>query len=104
MQLYDVLAASAGLISDVSSVLIDFLVTGRPVGILGFDSATYTRELIYPFETLLGTGRFQLLDDPAKFEPFLQRTAEVCAQPTPTFLYDQFALPGAEQILQEVGL
>lgn len=104
LQLYDVLAASDALISDVSSVLIDYLVTGRRIGILGFDEATYTRELTFPFARLLDTGRFHLLGDPAGYEPFLRLAHPPSRPPAPTFLYDAFPLPGSEQILREVGL
>lgn len=101
IQLYDLIAASDALISDVSSVLIDYLVTGRPIGILGFDAATYTRELTFPIEQMLATGRFDVLDVPATFEVFLRRRDTA---PGHTFLYDAFERPGAEQILGELGV
>jgi len=105
LQLYDLIAASDALISDVSSVLIDYSITRGPIGILGFDPATYTRELTFPFEKLTATGRFDLLGDARAVERFLQRVRD--GGPTdgaPTFLYDRFDLPGAEQVLREVHL
>lgn len=103
IQLYDLIAASDALISDVSSVLIDYLVTGLPAGILGFDTSTYTRELNFPLSRLLETGRFEVLDDTAAIERLVAR-AGTRQTPEPSFLYDTFSTPGSEHVLAKVGL
>jgi CDP-glycerol glycerophosphotransferase (TagB/SpsB family) len=102
IQLYDLVAASDALISDLSSVLIDYLVTGRPMGILGFDPKTYARGLAFPFETLLAAGRYEVLDRPESFERFLRRSD--VAPAGGTILHDDFEVPGSEQVLREAGL
>lgn len=53
VQLYDLVAASDALITDVSSVFIDYLHTGNPIGVIGFDVASYTRELLFDHDLLL---------------------------------------------------
>lgn len=105
IQLYDLIAASDALLSDVSSVLIDYSITSRPIGILGFDPATYTRELTFPIDKLLGTGRFDVLDDLPSISRFFGRLGEPRSTVNAgSFLYERFELTGSEQILRETGL
>ena len=53
IQLYELVACSDALMSDISSILVDYLVTGRPMATLGFDEETYSRDLTFPIEMLL---------------------------------------------------
>lgn len=48
--LYDVMARASGLITDVSSVLIDFLATGRPIAVVEQSADSYSRPYTYPFK------------------------------------------------------
>lgn len=43
VDLYDVLAVSLALVSDISSVIIDYFLTGRPIAMLQSGIANYTR-------------------------------------------------------------
>ena len=108
VQLYDLVAASDALLSDVSSILVDYLVTGRPIGVVGFDPATYTRELTLPAADLAACTRFRALPTPAAVDAFFADVAagragaprdEVAAR-----LYEPFAEPGAAAVLRAVGL
>lgn len=56
--LYQLLAASSGLISDYSSVTIDFLVTRKPIylAMCDYDEYQRTRGLVYSSETLALLG------------------------------------------------
>lgn len=49
--LYELLGASAGLVTDYSSVWVDYLLHGRPIAFLAPDRDTYDRDLV-PFDVL----------------------------------------------------
>jgi hypothetical protein len=46
--LYELLGASAGLVTDYSSVWVDYLLTDQPIAFLVPDRATYDRDLVPP--------------------------------------------------------
>lgn len=71
IQLYDLVAAADGLITDISSVFIDYLHTGNPIGIIGFEADTYTRETLFDHRLLLECGAAVLLDEPNDVERFV---------------------------------
>lgn len=73
VELYDVLAFADGLITDVSSVIIDFLTTSRPAGVLGFDPATYTRDVVIPPAALINSRRVHDMADREQFADFFSR-------------------------------
>jgi CDP-glycerol glycerophosphotransferase (TagB/SpsB family) len=75
IELYDALAHVDGLMSDVSSVLIDLLVTDMPVGIIGFDAGAYTRDVVFPVSALLDSDRIHDLAQPDALEDFFARVA-----------------------------
>lgn len=75
IQLYDLIAASDGLVSDVSSVMLDYLVTEKPIAVLGFNAATYTRDLIFPVDLLLRSKRIQHLDTVPRMKSFVEQVA-----------------------------
>jgi CDP-glycerol glycerophosphotransferase (TagB/SpsB family) len=52
LDLYDVLSCSDGLVSDVSSVLIDYIVTKKPIGILKGVGNSYTRGTVFDLSML----------------------------------------------------
>lgn len=76
VQLYDALGIAAGLISDVSSVLIDFAVTGRPLGCFGFDQRTYTRDLVFPPDYLVDALGLSHIDNPSAAVAFVDRAVD----------------------------
>ncbi len=106
--LYDLLAASDALISDVSSVLIDYLVTTRPIGVLGFDPETYTRDLLYPVEVLFRSTRFDMLTGDAAVSAFFGKIGDqpvhAAENDIASMFYENFAESGAEKILAELGI
>jgi CDP-glycerol glycerophosphotransferase (TagB/SpsB family) len=109
VQLYDLVAASDALISDVSSVLIDYLVTSRPIGVLGFDETARTRDLALPIELLAKSSRFTQLRDEAAIDEFLSRVVSgrqstLGSNDISRLLYEDFELPGSESVLREAGL
>lgn len=109
IQLYDLLAASAALISDVSSVVVDYLVTRRPIGILGHDPATYDRGLTFPLETLFRSKRVHPLANENSIREFFRASGAGDAYPDDpgelTAVWHE-PVPGksAELLAREVGL
>lgn len=109
IELYDMLGSTDGLISDVSSVLIDYLATDRPLGIIGFDPDTYTRDVVFPVSALLGSTRIHDLAAPGAVEDFFARvsdrsgTTEVRDDLSP-WLYDVDPGTGCETVLEAVDL
>lgn len=109
IHLYDLIAASDALLSDVSSVLIDYLVTGRPIGIVGFDPETYTRDLTFPAGFLRSSKRFHHLDSDERAQDFFAAVAAAGHQAHPaddiaSVFYDHFPEPSSEAICQTVGI
>lgn len=109
IQLYDLLAASDAIISDVSSVLIDYIPTGRPIGILGYDPATYPRKLTFSFQQMLNSARFHHIEDEAAIESFVRKVTdgEMPIVPPDDFarlLHEEFSEHGSEAIVARVGL
>lgn len=109
LELYDVLAVTDGLISDLSSVLIDWLPTPRPVGMVGFDPATYTRDVLVPVSTLQDSRRVHDLADDAMLVAFFDRVASGVPVPEDdddlsTWLYRPDLTDGCETVLRAVDL
>lgn len=52
LELYDVISVSRGLISDFSSVMIDCLSTGIPIGLIKSSQSNYSRKLVVPIDVL----------------------------------------------------
>lgn len=110
VQLYDVLALSSGLISDVSSVLIDYLATDKPIAILGFDETTYTRDLTFSMNYLRRSQRYQWVEryqDISTFFETVNRGEKVVlpSGDVADMLYDHSSCREASrQILQAVGI
>lgn len=108
IELYDALAVTDALISDVSSVLIDYLATTRPIGIIGFDPATYTRDVVFPVSALLTSSRIHDLSQDGAMADFFAKVeagTPVAAQDDDlsAWLYDVGA-GGCEAVLQAIGL
>ncbi len=82
IQLYDLVAASDALITDVSSIFIDYLHTGNPIGVLGFDAATYTRETLFDPALLLRCAAAHALDTPADVEAFMAGMSKPAGEPS----------------------
>lgn len=108
IQLYDLISASDGLMSDVSSVLIDYLVTDRPIGVVGFDPTAYTRDLTFPIDALLASRRIQHLDGDDSIRRFFATVRNGSVEPVPlndvsTFFYESTPEPAAELMLRHIG-
>lgn len=71
IHLYDLMAASDAFISDITSAFIDYLLTGRPIGIMGIPPESYSRGLIYPIDYFLRSNRFQQLKDAESCKRFM---------------------------------
>lgn len=70
-QLYDLLAAADGMITDLSSAAIDFLHTRRPIGIVGYDESTYERDMIVPMGPLTASEAIFHLRDAETIAQFV---------------------------------
>lgn len=107
--LYELIAAADGLMSDVSSVLIDFLPSGRPIGLFAFDPDHYHRDLTFPLELLLKCRTVHNLTGTSSIENFFQLVQQGPARPLTesdlaTAFHETFSTSGCEQIATEVGL
>jgi CDP-glycerol glycerophosphotransferase (TagB/SpsB family) len=108
IELYDALTAADGLLSDVSSVLIDCLVTSMPLGIIGFDPTAYTRDVVLPVASLLESSRIRDLAEVAAVGPYFERVAAGAAGADPddlsAWLHDAEPGAGCETVLRAIGL
>lgn len=53
LELYDALSAADALVSDISSVIVDYLITNKPIGITSISMNSYHRGVIEEVEDLL---------------------------------------------------
>lgn len=84
IQLYDLVAASDALITDISSIFIDYLHTGNPIGILGYEAETYTRETLFDPALLLRCRAAHALTSPADIEAFMAGMSKPAVEPSGT--------------------
>lgn len=107
VDLYDVLAVTDGLISDISSVMIDWLLTTKPLGMVGFDASTYVRKVLIDVGRLRDSARVHDLSDPTGIEDFFARLAagrDACSDPELNdWLCRSDLGPGGEAILSAIG-
>gem|GEM_PF-2397627 len=109
IQLYDLVAASDSLITDVSSIFIDYLHTGNPIGVLGFEPETYTRETLFDPALLLRCTAAHALSDPAAIEEFMAGMSKPAVEPSGAgdlsvvFNEDQ-AIASTAHVVDVVGL
>lgn len=109
IELYDMLAAADALVSDISSVLIDFLVTDRPIGMLGFDESAYERDVVFPVRAVRDSRRVDDLSSEAAVADFFARVGrgeriDPGDDDLSAWLYDVPAGSGCETVLAAVGL
>lgn len=107
LQLYDVLADCGGLMSDVSSVVIDFVPTGRPIGLVAMPFETYERNLILPLDLFVDNPRFDLLVDAPAVEAFVDSVARGDRHRQDAFtnlLHPVHDESGCERVLRAAGL
>lgn len=76
IDLYDVLAVADGLITDISSVMLDWLHTARPLGMVGYDPDTYVRDLLVDVRRIARSDRIHDLTEPAALQDFFAHLAE----------------------------
>ena len=109
VQLYDLVAASDGLLSDISSIIFDYLATSRPLGLLGFDRDAYDREELVPFDLVRDSERFRDLADESALAGFVRDVRDgVDDSPAPGdlahALYEEPAEPSSELVLRQFGI
>lgn len=109
IQLYELVACSDALMSDLSSILIDYLVTGRPMATLGFDEKTYSRDLTFPLEMLHSIDGFYNLSESGNVRSFFEEIASGQLRRhgksnLANVFYEDFTDDGCEAILELVGL
>ncbi|MGJ8668405.1 MAG: CDP-glycerol glycerophosphotransferase family protein [Oceanococcus sp.] len=102
VQLYDVLSMADGLITDVSSVMIDFAQTGKAIGIFAFDQKRYTRNLVFPFVHAVHDTHAQMLNDQNSISAFFSAIASATElnSPTTSWLNELQQIPASEALLQ----
>lgn len=107
--LYDFIAGVDALLSDVSSVLIDYLLTERPAGVIGFDKSTYTRDLVFSEDHFLKSKRVLHIMTAGDVKDFFRRVAsgEINApsgSDVSSVFHDELSESSSETILRSVGL
>jgi CDP-glycerol glycerophosphotransferase (TagB/SpsB family) len=107
--LYDLVAASDALLTDVSSILSDYLATGRPIGMIGMNPDSYARGISFPLSYLLNSGCFDQLNDAASIARFMASVGLATAtrqgdRRNPELFLEPFDEPGSEHILRHLGL
>lgn len=71
IELYEALAFSSGLISDVSSVIVDYLVTGKPIAIIKQAVLDYSRNFLPGLTKEIFINEFYNVYDISTFNRFL---------------------------------
>ena len=108
VQLYDLLATADGLMTDLSSVVVDWLVTGRPVGLIAVSPEDHEHDLLFPPEVLLTSAPFRALDEAADIDRFVGSVRAGERSPGPVsgiapMLYEGVARPSAETVWRRLG-
>lgn len=109
IQLYDLIAASDALLSDISSVLIDYIPTGRPIGLFALDRDAYPRELVFPLDNLRRSRRIDDLSSVDAVMAFVQKAeagveSSMQGNDFAQVLHEDFPESGSEHILHTAGL
>lgn len=60
VDLYELLSYSSGLISDISSVIIDYIISGKPIGIFTNSDSNYLRGFVFDIDTNLIPNSIEL--------------------------------------------
>jgi len=107
--LYECLAIVDGLMSDVSSVLIDYLVTQRPIGIVGFKPETYTRDVLFSPNMLFASVLCSQVIDIQSLDNYMSAVAQrepirVPANDISHVFNENLTEVAAEAIAQELSL
>lgn len=109
IQLYDLVAASDGLLTDVSSVLVDYLHMRRPIGVIGLDEETYGRDLVVSQADLVGSAAVTSIGSGLEVEAFVRSVADGAVVEVPSgdvaeVLNEDDRVFSSELIAQHVGL
>lgn len=105
----DLLAAGDGLITDISSVLVDHLHTGRPTGVFGLEEAAYERDTVVPMAPLASSSAITWLRTAEEVEAFVgavtrRSVLEVPSDDLAHWLNEDHDVCASEHIAQNVGL
>lgn len=109
IELYDLLAIASGVVSDVSSVLFDWLATSRPYGLLGLPGASDPRGTLLPLPILRESARLHDLSTETasrEFFDLVSTETPILAPPNDVvrWLHDDMDAPGSELVARTVGL
>jgi CDP-glycerol glycerophosphotransferase (TagB/SpsB family) len=109
MQLYDLVSLSDGIMSDVSSIIIDCLGTAKPIGLVGYDAESYQRGLLFPYRLVEDQRECYTLRDHESVTAYFQAVSsgEMAISPediTRELLVNQSVDNGCEIILNAVKL
>jgi CDP-glycerol glycerophosphotransferase len=102
IQLYDLLGAADALISDVSSVIVDFAITGRPMACFGFNARTYQRDLIFPIEYLIDSAGIHVMNSEQSVREFIEhvKNSKIAENPSSSTIFlHRHVIPASEIIL-----
>lgn len=109
IKLYDLLAVSDGLITDISSVLFDYQVSTRPIALTPINEKSYKRGFLFPIEYLYSSDRYFYINSAksviAFFESLSGNVNQVtCRSDISTVFVDSGLNHGSESILSRVGI
>ncbi len=111
VQLYDLLGAVDGLISDVSSVVVDFLLRDKPIGLVGYRGDTFARPLLVPpgwISRLPGVFDLQQSAGLDAFVDAAMGRGEIQATPAArgmrALLHAEYPTSGSEAVARAAGL
>lgn len=99
---YEILGRSDGLITDISSVLIDYLVTRKPILILGDEVLDYRRKLTFDISALKNVAHFSSdIKDRGRFTSAVISGAR-CSEESAQLFYEDLGADASELIWKSV--
>lgn len=107
IEFYEILRPSIALITDYSSIIFDYILLEKPIGLLAFDNDEYqsTRGLIYEVESSLNILQINNFDEMIQFINSLDKHSKIDSLELKK-LYQSYDLKGenAKKILNELNL
>ncbi len=102
--LYELVASSSALMTDVSSVMIDYLISNKPIGVIGFDPQSYTRDVIFPPQWLLGCEQVFAINEGSDCENLFSADSNTETDRFAAIFNAKHSIAGSEQILTHCEL
>lgn len=102
IQLYDLLGIADALVSDVSSAMIDFAITARPLACFGFSARNYPRDLVFPLQQVIDAVGIDVVDDHRAVDDLFRRimSRDSSRRRTADLFVQRPVIPASESILQ----